>query len=40
MNTNFEKFLEKSCINFIPSGNDLRELIQTSLLTYQDTWRV
>ena len=40
MNTNFEKFLEKSCINFIPSGNDLRELIQTSLLTYQDTWGV
>lgn len=40
MNTNLEKFSEKSCITFIPSGNDLRELIQTSHLTYQDTWRV
>ena len=39
MNRNFEKFLEKSCVNFIPSGNDLRELIQTSHLTSQDTWR-
>lgn len=40
MNRNFEKFLEKSCVNFIPSGNDLRELIQTFHLTYQDTCRV